>query len=169
MRDSLYPEQICHPRPPALDPHLDDILNLDTRPCTHYGSNVKRLLLLVAIVSLPAACIHRGHSARPLALGPADSGRTIDMAVGQVATVRLASNPGTGYRWQTTSDPDARVLIVMDAGYDRPSADAPGAPGQAWWKLRATGVGSTSLTLRYARPWEPDEKVQEFTLNVNVK
>ena len=136
--------------------------------CDRMSSGVKRVLPLV-IIALLGACAHLRHKPAPLMLGSVDTGRTITMSVGQVAMLRLPSNPSTGYRWQTTSDPDARTLIVMDSGYDRPASDTPGAPGQAWWKLRATGEGTTSFAVRYVRPWEPDEKAQEFTLTVVVK
>ncbi len=126
------------------------------------------LLAAVAVALALAACAHLGHKPGPPALGKADTGKTINLAVGDVATVRLPSTPSTGYRWETTSDPDARVLIVMDSGYDRPGAETPGAPGQAWWKLRATGAGSTSFAVRYVRPWEADAKAQEFRVTVNV-
>ena len=128
---------------------------------------MKRLLPLIVTSALLGGCAHGARG--PLTLGPADSGKTVQLAVGQEVTVRLAWDPGTGYRWQTTSDPDALVLIVIDSGYDRPPARTPGSPGQAWWRLRATGAGSTSFALRYVRPWELDEKAQDFTLTVAVK
>jgi inhibitor of cysteine peptidase len=130
---------------------------------------VKRFLPLFLIAVQFCACAHLGHKPAPLALEPADNGKTVNMVVGEQATLRLPANPGTGYRWETISAPDARILIVVDTGYDRPTPDLPGASGQAWWKLRATGAGSTSFAVRYVRPWEPDEKAQEFTLNVTVK
>ncbi len=130
---------------------------------------MKRLLPLVVMAALLSACTHLARKNGPLTLGPADSGKTVTLVVGQVVTVRLASNPSTGYRWQTATEPDPQYLIVVDSGYDRPAENAPGASGQAWWKLRATGAGSTSIELRYVRPWEPDAKAQQFTLNVTVK
>jgi len=128
---------------------------------------VKRLLPLIVTAALLGGCAHVSRG--PLVLGAADSGKTVQLAVGQVVTVRLAWDPSTGYRWQTTSNPDALVLIVVDTGYDRPDVDKPGSPGQVWWRLRATGAGSTSFALRYVRPWEPDEKAQTFILTVAVK
>lgn len=130
---------------------------------------MKRSLLVIVVSVALGSCAHLGKRPAPLTLGVPDSGKTIHLTVGQTVIVRLAANPSTGYRWQTTTGPDALVLIVMDAGYDRPSSDAPGTPGRAWWKLRATGVGETSLALRYRRPWAPDERAQEFTLTVIVK
>ncbi len=130
---------------------------------------MRRFLPLIVVAVLLAGCAHLPHKAGPLALGEADSGRTVEMVVGQVATVRLASNLSTGYRWQATGDPDPRILIIEDSGYDRPAEKMPGAPEQSWWTLRATGAGTTTLVLRYVRPWEADEKAKEFSLTVTVK
>jgi predicted secreted protein len=75
------------------------------------------------------------------------------------------------------------MLIVIDSGFQQAPAksrpSSPGAPaadgapetGHAWWRLRATGAGTTSFGLRYFRPWEPDAdpNPKEFTITVNVK
>ena len=130
---------------------------------------MKRLLLLIVVSALLGGCVHLRRAAGPLRLGASDSGRSVEMSVGQTLTVRLASNPSTGHQWQVTTEPDARVLIVVDSGYDRPQSNALGAAGQAWWRLRATGAGSTSIALRYVRPWEPAPDAERFTLTVTVK
>ncbi len=123
--------------------------------------------LLVLATVLAASCAH-GAGSGPLVLRLPDSGKLVRLAARQTVTVRLAWNPSTGYRWETAAAPDARVLIVENSGYDQPPAKKPGAPGEAWWQLRATGAGWTSIAWRYVRPWEPGEKAQEFRLIVNV-
>ena len=126
---------------------------------------MKRSLALIATAVCLASCAHRG----PLSLGEADTGRAVQLAVGQTLTLRLASDLSTGHTWQIATDPDARVLIVVDSGYDRPRASAPGTTGQAWWVLHATGAGSTSIALRYGRPWESVPDARQFTMNITVK
>ena len=126
---------------------------------------MKRSLALIATAVSLASCAHRG----PLSLGEADTGRAVQLEVGQTLTLRLAADLGTGHTWQIATAPDGRVLIVVDSGYDRPQASAPGAAGQAWWVLRATGAGSTSIALRYGRPWESAPDARQFTVNVTVK
>ncbi len=129
-----------------------------------------RLTVLTAILAVAlGACAHGGRALRLPPMGPADSGKKLDLAVGQVITVRLPANLATGCRWEVATEPDPRVLIVTEAGYDRPAVAAPGADGQAWWKLRATGPGDTSIALRYLRPWAPGEDDREFALSVVVK
>jgi inhibitor of cysteine peptidase len=138
------------------------------------------LIAPIAALTLLAACAHL-RPPRPLALTTADSGKSIEMVVGQTCTITLPWDPATGYRWQIVADPDARTLIVLDSGFERlPSnsrssssraagSQKPGTDGHAWWKLRATGAGSTSFAVRYVRPWEPDAQAREFTITVEVK
>jgi hypothetical protein len=76
------------------------------------------------------------------------------------------------------------MLIVLDSGFQRPPAKSRSTPpggapaagdasesGYAWWRLRATGAGTTSFGVRYVRPWEPDAEptAKEFTITVDVK
>ncbi len=102
------------------------------------------------------------------------------MTVGQTLTVTLPWDPSTGYRWQPIAQPDARMLIILDSGFERPPATAQARlqnssdralpnEGRAWWKLRATGEGSTSFGVQYVRPWEPDAGSRQFSITVDVK
>jgi len=141
-----------------------------------------RVIAPIAGLMLLVGCAHL-RPPRPLALTVADSGKPIEMTVGQTCTVTLPWDPATGYRWQIVAAPDARTLIVVDSGFERaPSksrssssraagSQVTGAAGAAWWKLRATGAGSTSFAVRYVRPWEPDAdpKPREFSITVEVK
>ena len=129
---------------------------------------MKRLLPAVAIAALLSACAHM-HGPASLTLGLPDSGKTINAVVGQTIALRLDATPSTGYQWQVVTQPDPITMIVTDSGYDRPASDAPGAPGQAWWKLRTTGTGTTTFAVRYVRPWAPEPDAKQFTLTVNVK
>ena len=126
---------------------------------------MRRSLVLIATALSLAGCAHRC----PLTLAEADSGKTVEIKVGQTLTLRLAVDLGTGRTWQIATEPDARFLIVVDSGYAQPPAGAPGAPRQAWWLLRATGAGSTSITLRYGRPWESASDARQVTVNFTVK
>ncbi len=127
--------------------------------------------LTIVLVSgtLACSCAHSRPRATPIALALADSGKALDLVVGQTVVVRLEANPSTGYQWQIAANPDERIALVVDSGYDRPASDAAGAAGQAWWKLRATGPGSTTIALRYVRPWEPEQAAKTFEATITVK
>jgi inhibitor of cysteine peptidase len=147
----------------------------------------------IPLLMLVAGCAHLAPP-KPLALTSADNGRSMEMTIGQTLIVTLPWDPATGYRWQTVAEPDARTLIIVDSGFEQarsrtasplknpaeagshvpenPAEAGSHVPaGEAWWKLRATGTGSTSFTVRYVRPWEPeaDPKPKEFTIAVEVK
>lgn len=97
--------------------------------------------------------------------------RAVTLAVGDTLQVSLASNPSTGYQWaeqMTISDPD----VLAQAGHEtiKAGADRPGAAGSEVWALQAIGLGTTTVTTRYGRPWEGGEKdAWTFTAEVTVK
>ncbi len=127
-------------------------------------------LILVAVLSvlLFGSCAHFRPPA-PLVLTPADSGYAVETRAGKTFTVRLPTDLASGYVWQTIEEPDARVAIVNDSGVVDHAVTAPQAPGATWWKLRATGTGTTCFAVRYVKPWEPGKNGQTFSVTIVVK
>ena len=97
--------------------------------------------------------------------------REVTLAVGDTLQVSLGSNPSTGYQWaeeMRISDPD----VLAQTGHEvlKAAADRPGAAGSEVWALQAIGLGTTTVTTRYGRPWEGGEKdAWTFTAEVTVK
>ncbi len=120
------------------------------------------------LMLLFASCAHF-RSPAPLILAPADSGCAVEMPKGKTFTVRLPTDLASGYVWQTIEEPDARVAIVNDSGVVDHAVTAPETAGATWWKLRATGTGTTCFAVRYVRPWEPEKNGQTFSVTVVVK
>jgi len=98
-----------------------------------------------------------------------DDGMTIGLKAGQILAVRLDSNPSTGYSWQV-SQVDAAVLKQQgEPQFIHPADAPPGAGGAQVFVFTAAAGGSTTLTLVYKRPFEPDvAPVQTFTVHVTV-
>jgi inhibitor of cysteine peptidase len=100
-------------------------------------------------------------------LDEAAHGQTIDLAVGDELTIRLAENPTTGYRWDVRS----RASTVCDLASDEYEAPkpTPGAGGVHVWAFRATRPGAAELLLVYRRPWdEPSEPEKTFAVRIRV-
>jgi predicted secreted protein len=99
-------------------------------------------------------------------LSEQDRGRTIEVAEGDVITVRLKENPTTGYRWSVdTTNGLELVGDRFEAG-----GDAIGAAGVRVSEFRATRAGSHELRLRNWREWEGEDSViDRFEANVVVK
>jgi inhibitor of cysteine peptidase len=97
-----------------------------------------------------------------------DNGGRVDLALGQVLVVTLASNPTTGYSWQVV-DAEGSILRQMGEAEFVPQSDLMGAPGVETLRFEPTGAGQTTLQLVYHRPWEKDvEPLETFSLQVTV-
>ena len=83
------------------------------------------------------------------------AGNTVALSTGDTLRVRLASNPGTGYRWAQAA-PTPSMLTFIDSTFNGPDGSALGAPGVQQFRFLAAQRGSATLVLVYARPWETD-------------
>jgi predicted secreted protein len=80
----------------------------------------------------------------------ADSARQVSAATDQVFGIVLAANPGTGYSWSISTDPDPAVAVALDSLALPPDSSLLGAPGRECFRFTATGAGSTSVGFNYA-------------------
>lgn len=78
----------------------------------------------------------------------------IELSVGERATIELEANPTTGYRLEPASEPDSSVIHVVSDEYRSASSDAVGAGGTQVMVIEGVAAGTTTLDLRYVRPWE---------------
>ncbi len=87
-----------------------------------------------------------------LTLTDQDNGRHLPVHVGDLLEIRLAENATTGYRWAPDSY-DSGLLELAEATADYPGT-AVGSGGEAIFRFRIIGVGSSTLALKYWRHWE---------------
>ena len=122
------------------------------------------ILALVVLFILPlSACAPGVAQAQTLPnsqsgdvqLDPSADGSQIELQPGQSLSVRLPSNPTTGYRWEV-AQLDAAVLAQQgEADYQQASdGQLTGAGGQETFLFQAGQSGQTTLKLVYHRPWE---------------
>jgi inhibitor of cysteine peptidase len=112
-----------------------------------------RLLLPAALILL-AACAQQQPSSVNLEekqLGQCP----MQLRSGQTLTVRLPSNPTTGFRWVVA---DAAPGVLRSLGpevYTTPEdAGLVGSAGQSTWRYQVQQSGSGRLLMHYQRPWE---------------
>jgi inhibitor of cysteine peptidase len=109
---------------------------------------------------VPLACLLLATALMMAAAGVgADAAdQTLELRVGQQATIELEENPSTGYRWtiDARAGANASILRIEDRGFSRKaSGQRPlGAPGIHRWSIAATSAGSASVTFVYQRSWE---------------
>ena len=92
------------------------------------------------------------------------NGCSIDARVGDLLTVRLKENAGTGYRWAVEN---AGHLELEDD--HNQTTDAPGASGVREFRFRAVQPENVELRLKHWRDWEGDASaINRFIVHVAV-
>lgn len=83
-------------------------------------------------------------------------GEPIKVTVGQKFSIRIASNPTTGYGWQLSKPVDENVVILITNVYIQKQTGTlrVGVGGHEVWTFKAVGQGQTDISLRYIRSWE---------------
>lgn len=88
---------------------------------------------------------------------------------GDQFTITLDSNHTTGYGWQLSGKPNAKIVQSLKNAYNEPAQPMPGRGGTETWTFKAVGKGTTSITLVYVRPWEKNvapAKTQKLSVTV---
>jgi len=94
----------------------------------------------------------------------------VRLAVGQQLQVRLASNPSTGFTWQSTTR-DRRIIEQQGQSVFIPkdaSGERMGAGGTTEINYQALKTGITEIHLAYRRPWLPESEAAE-TMRIVVE
>ena len=104
----------------------------------------------------------------PIKLTKADSGKTVEMKIGNCLNIVLEGNPTTGYIWEEAS----RMSPVLKQ-YKRmefvPQSKLIGAGGKYTFYYKAIARGSRELKLVYHRPWEKKAlPIRIYQLNITV-
>ena len=112
-----------------------------------------------------------GTTAALPAITCTDPAQPVSAVVGQEITFALASNPTTGYSWQSIYD-NSSFSLVNDTYTQDPKADKNlvGSGGTQYIILKALKPGQTTVTFNYRRPWEKDTApVRQQIFNVTIR
>ena len=99
-----------------------------------------------------------------------DSG-PITLATGADATIELEANPTTGYQWELSTEPDTSIVRVVSDEYTATTAEdgMVGVGGTQRVVLQGVAAGTTTIEMRYVRPWETDQSgADTATFDVTV-
>ena len=92
----------------------------------------------------------------------------IQVKAGQNFTIRMESNPTTGYGWQLSKALDNKIILVTNA-YIPPDSKLCGAGGHEVWTFKAISEGQVDISMIYVRPWEKDQPARTNVYTVIVK
>lgn len=125
-------------------------------------------VVALAVAVCCASCAQFSSGSR-LVLTEKDSGRTLDVEVGDTITLRLPANPSTGYLWSSKL-PDMGILREVENRYETPekSRGVAGAPVIKVYSFAVVGPGETGIKMEYRRPWEVGS-APEATFDVLIR
>ena len=127
-----------------------------------------KMLPVLVLLMMLAACGSDGPD--PMIFTDADSGNEISIRSGEEFTLRLESNPSTGYQWVIPTESMPLMLSVIERDFEGPTGDLIGAPGTQVFTVEADEEGAGVLRLEYTRPWDEQaipEKVAEYVVRVD--
>lgn len=105
-------------------------------------------------------------------LTDADAGKSVKLANGGKLIVALVSNPSTGFRWAVADPSPVQLRLEGEPEYVPPGSTTPvvGAAGTEVFTFTAVSAGTATLTLNYARSFEPSVAPEKtFTITVDIK
>lgn len=106
--------------------------------------------------------------AKTILVDESDDSSHICLYTGDVLTIKLVSNPTTGYSW-TNSDSPSNLDLLSSKSVPG-SADRSGAPGYQTFSFKATKPDHSTLVLNYLRPFEKNTPpVKRFRLTLTVE
>ncbi|HEY5258087.1 MAG TPA: protease inhibitor I42 family protein [Candidatus Baltobacteraceae bacterium] len=95
------------------------------------------------------------------------STHAIRVKTGSYFLIELASNPTTGYNWSLKGFSHPGVVQALGSGYAPSTSGRMGAGGTYGGQFKAIRPGTTTLTLAYARSFEPGSATMQ-TFEVTV-
>lgn len=116
---------------------------------------LKKVLILILLMLLPVT----GFSLDDTKNIYNNPNVPVEAQVGDEFSIVLPSNPTTGYKWELIKPVDGDVLELQDIEYTSKCEDGlVGCGGVEVWNFFATSEGETTISLKYARPWEKHVK-----------
>lgn len=78
----------------------------------------------------------------------------IEVPVGTIFKIDLASNIGTGYSWTLKTPLDSTFLELIDQEYFENDLLTEEEESKETWRFKGLKKGSTQINMIYKRPWE---------------
>ncbi|MFC1994252.1 protease inhibitor I42 family protein [Chloroflexota bacterium] len=135
------------------------------------------LIFAMLVISLPMlSCVVTSRaigveiSCEDFSENPHSIRNEFQVEVGDKITVKLCSNPSTGFQWKYGMTGEI-VLQAEDHDFEEPKDEnVLGAAAKEVWTFEAIDEGATEVLMAYSRSWEVGEEAEwTYVLNVVVK
>lgn len=126
---------------------------------------MKKFALLITALSLCCGCTDS------VFLTKQDSGKNIELSVGEKVTVKLAENPNTGYGWEFFTEPENQDIIgdiKEEYVQDKAENGMVGVGGVKSYSFIVQKSGEVVLKGYYFRPWENKDTDSAETVNYKI-
>jgi predicted secreted protein len=100
-----------------------------------------------------------------------ENGSTIELMAGDTLIVSLEGNITTGYQWTMLPNLDGVMELQGEPEYAASKTKLKGAGGVYHFTFKAVKTGSTQISMKYYRSFEPDNvpPIETFNIVVVVK
>ncbi len=97
--------------------------------------------------------------------------KDVEMSYPGSLTIKLGSNPTTGYSWEDAVINNTVIIAQASREYiGSENTEIVGAGGTDVWAFNSKKAGTAIINFSYSRPWEGGEKgIYTLTVNVTVK
>jgi inhibitor of cysteine peptidase len=114
------------------------------------------VLIGVALVAVLFQIVNVADAQTATCDMPQDPNQLVLVSPGQMFSIALESQPGTGYSWTVSQAPDPAVVKPVSTTTVPAAVPRPGAPETQCFVFSAVGAGETRMQLQYSRPFETD-------------
>ena len=125
----------------------------------------------MVVEAADAAPLTAATDTKEFALGDKDSGKTLELRVGDSVKLVLDTNPTTGFSWTKIDKVDSSILKLEKNEYKQNANPGRmvGVGGKTTIVYRAVKAGTAKIDLTYMQPWEPDSQYNtDYTVTVKV-
>ncbi|MCC6806384.1 MAG: protease inhibitor I42 family protein [Deltaproteobacteria bacterium] len=110
------------------------------------------------------------NTQQEVAITEKDYGKTIIVKQGTDVRITLGSNPTTGYQWSVLSADNSIGLPTGKYVPGTPATTGGGGMQEFVWSTSDhVPVGKHTITLGYARPWDPSAVANSFVVTLDVE
>ena len=133
-----------------------------------------RFIICFCFAILAACLTSACRSPQDIFLTESDSGRTLDLRVGDTIVVALEANGTTGYDWyprrgvgnvQILAEKGDRYVVDPDPYSGKPVA---GQGGSHYFAYRVIGPGVCGIAIEYKRSWEKKDPTKSFEVMIRA-
>jgi len=151
----------------AVAPGKTEIALGYARPWEKDKEPAQAFKVTVVVEAADAAPQTAATDAKEFALGDKDSGKSLELHVGDTVKLVLNTNPTTGFSWTKIDKVDSSILKLEKNDYQQNANPGRmvGVGGKTTIVYRAVKPGTAKIDLTYMQPWEPDS---EFNTNYTV-